>query len=292
MSRRLGRALLRIVAVLALSSFSLALLWLSVQFVRWQPVQAQLGAWLVELKNAPRPAFVEYALTPLQLDRGGQSAPAHIQAVLAPAELAGGSPSWALALQTTASPPIPATGTNLPGVDASLLSVEPARDGSAAPAAPDTPVIPTGELVIPALQLDQALVPVRVESGTWNLDALGDQVGWLETTGTHPQDDLAMVIAGHVTLPAPGGPGPFLNLRELAPGDEVFYRTSEELFVYQVEDIQQVQPDEVQALYVRGGDHLVLVTCTRWNYVKKAYERRLLVNAVLVRTERIKNLSQ
>jgi LPXTG-site transpeptidase (sortase) family protein len=177
-------------------------------------------------------------------------------------------------------------------MDASLLSVEPARDGSAAPAAPDTPVIPTGELVIPALQLDQALVPVRVESGTWNLDALGDQVGWLETTGTHPQDDLAMVIAGHVTLPAPGGPGPFLKLRELAPGDEVFYRTSEELFVYQVEDIQQVQPDEVQALYVRGGDHLVLVTCTRWNYVKKAYERRLLVNAVLVRTERIKNLSQ
>jgi LPXTG-site transpeptidase (sortase) family protein len=140
---------------------------------------------------------------------------------------------------------------------------------------------PTGSLVIPLLDVDQPLVTVPVNGQEWDLSTLGTDVGWLQTTGTHPGDDLAMVFIGHVTLPAPGGAGPFLNLAELKLGDIVEYRSRDKTYVYQVKTREIVSPDHINRLYVADGNRLLLVTCTGYNPLAREYDLRLVVEAVL-----------
>lgn len=144
---------------------------------------------------------------------------------------------------------------------------------------------PSGNLVIPSLDVNQPLVLVEARETEWDLSALGDQVGWLETTGTYPGDDLAMVVIGHITLPYPGGAGPFLNLRNLKDGDLVEYHNGQEAYIYMVESHTVVSPDQVAALYRPDGNRLLLLTCTGYNAVEQRYDMRLLVEAVLIGVE-------
>lgn len=144
---------------------------------------------------------------------------------------------------------------------------------------------PEGSLVIAGLGVDQPVVPVAVNGVEWDLSGLGAQVGWLQTTGAHPGDDLAMVLIGHITLPPPGGYGPFLNLNSLKEGDEVLYRTEQDTYVYRVEGQEVVSPDQVEQLYRPDGSRLLLVTCTGYNALQRKYDQRLLVEAKLVRVE-------
>lgn len=139
-----------------------------------------------------------------------------------------------------------------------------------------------GRLIIPALEIDQRAVQVDVREGIWDLEELDDRIGWLHTTGALPGGELAMVFIGHVTLPPPGGPGPFLELHTLNPADEIFYRTGGKTYTYLVQSKRSVAPDAVENLYVKDGQKLLLVTCTGWNAASRRYDLRLLVEAVLV----------
>jgi LPXTG-site transpeptidase (sortase) family protein len=147
------------------------------------------------------------------------------------------------------------------------------------------PAGPKGELVIPNLKVDTRPQWVFVKDGVWDIETLDKRVGWLQTTGTHPEDDLAMVFIGHITLPYPGGAGPFLYLSELKAGAEIHYRTAETLYVYEVEERAILPPSAIEQVYVREKDKLVLITCTSYNAVTRSYDSRLFVQAALVRTE-------
>lgn len=142
-----------------------------------------------------------------------------------------------------------------------------------------------GQLIIPALEIDAKAAQVDVREGLWDLEPLGDQIGWLHTTGARPGGELAMVFIGHVTLPPPGGPGPFLELHTLKPADEIFYRAGGKTYTYLVQGQRAVRPEAVENLYVKDGQKLLLVTCTGWNAASRRYDLRLLVEAVLVSVE-------
>ena len=187
--------------------------------------------------------------------------------------------------------------TSVPPTAASqLASATPAPQATAAlrptryvePTEP--PLVPTAEptalpqLVIPDLDLEQPIVPVAITDGTWDLTTLGDQVGQLATTGERPEDDLAMALVGHVNV-ALGHPGPFLNLEQLEPLDAVIYRAGGLDYVYVVQGIETVKPEDVHALYVEDGQQLLLVTCADWSYYWRAYARRLIVTTKLLRVE-------
>jgi len=144
-----------------------------------------------------------------------------------------------------------------------------------------------GDLAIPRLGLHQAVMPIPVQDGQWDISNMVMEVGWLETTGTGPGDDLAMVLIGHVTLPGSGDPGPFYELPYLREGAEIHYREGDRLYIYRVEGKRHVDPENVAELYVPDGRKLLLVTCTNWNPIRRAYSERAVVEARLVRVEKL-----
>ena len=155
--------------------------------------------------------------------------------------------------------------------------------------APDSLAAPTpiskAYLIIPSLNVSQAITEVPIVAGQWAIDDLGSQVGLLDSTGTHPGDDWAMAFIGHVTRPWPEIAGPFADLILLEHGEEVIYRANGTDYVYQVERIFRADPRAVDLLYVPDGEKIVLVTCSGWDFVDREYTERLVTRAVLVRTE-------
>jgi LPXTG-site transpeptidase (sortase) family protein len=151
-----------------------------------------------------------------------------------------------------------------------------------APSPTDVAPSRAARLLIPSLALNALIVDVPVRNGSWNVDWLGTDVGRLESMGTRPGDDLAMVFTGHVTLSALER-GPFADLWTIQPWDEIIYRGEGTDFVYAVSGVSTIAPGDVDRLYVSEGDNLLLVTCTDWDYVHEIYRQRLLVRAVLVK---------
>jgi LPXTG-site transpeptidase (sortase) family protein len=145
-----------------------------------------------------------------------------------------------------------------------------------------TPATPP-RLVIPALALDQAIVPLPIVDGQWDLTALDQQIGWLATTGEYPGDDLAMAVIGHVTVGI-GKAGPFAALRRLQPNDQVIYRSGGTDYLYAVQSQVKLDAGAVSQLYVPDGQQLMLVTCSDWSFLGGEYVRRLLVTTSLVGT--------
>lgn len=150
----------------------------------------------------------------------------------------------------------------------------------AASAAPQPPAL----LIIPSLGVVEEIETVPVRDGQWDVSELGTSVGLLQTTGDKPGDDFAMTFVGHVTLPWPRI-GPFANLIRLEHGQKVIYRWDGIDYIYRVESFMRVPPQRVDTLYEPDGDKILLVTCSRWDYLGREYAKRLITRAVLDRTE-------
>lgn len=139
-------------------------------------------------------------------------------------------------------------------------------------------------LLIPLLDVNEKIVAVPLAEGAWDVSRLGVNIGWLPTTGERPGDELAMVFIGHVTV-SPVERGPLADLWTLPPLAEIIYRSEGTDYIYAIKDIVEVNPDEVYKLYVKKSDHILLVTCTAWNFVTETYDKRLLADAVLVKQQ-------
>lgn len=181
---------------------------------------------------------------------------------------------WGLALTVVAGGGLAAYGL------VGLLTPPPDANQTRAEAtlAPQGPA----RLLIPSIQLDESIVAIPLTAAGWDISHLAFHVGWLESTGVRPNDSLAMAFIGHVTISAAQN-GPFARLQNLHPLDEVVYRQGGQDYVYSVANIEHVKPEDLQKLYVAKGDHLLLVTCTDWNYLTETYEGRLLADAVLAK---------
>ena len=146
-------------------------------------------------------------------------------------------------------------------------------------AQPDT----SPQLIIPSLQVREAITDVPIREGEWDISQLQQQIGLLETTGQYPGDDYAMTFVGHVAE-ATTGNGPFLYLTRLRYGDTIVYRLGDTDYTYVIESLNWVSPSAVQTLYQPEGDKIILVTCTSWNAVEQDYKQRFIVQARLTQT--------
>jgi len=132
--------------------------------------------------------------------------------------------------------------------------------------------------------LDEQVVTVPLEGNVWDISGLGDQVGWLTTTGRMPGDDLAMVFVSHVTLSALRN-GPFARLWTLEPGSTVVYSSDGADYVYAVSETVVVSPQEIERLYVPDGRTLLLVTCSIWSWDGDGFAQRVITRAQLATEE-------
>lgn len=136
-------------------------------------------------------------------------------------------------------------------------------------------------LLIPSLGVNQKIVTVSIVKNEWDIARLGENIGWLETTGDNPNSNLAMAFIGHVTV-SRIQQGPFANLWTIKPLGEIIYRKGGVDFVYVVQNMMPAKPNEVGKLFQKSKEHLLLVTCTDYNFITEKYDGRLIVDAVLV----------
>ncbi len=144
---------------------------------------------------------------------------------------------------------------------------------------------PPPQLIIPSLEVSRTIKTVYVVDGQWDISVVKSDIGWLQTTGEHPNDDQGMTFVGHVTRPWPEIAGPLADLMFMEMGDEIIYRYAGTDFVYALERYLKVDPQSVKSLYVDDGAVLSLTTCSNWNFADFQYDKRLIAQARLVRTE-------
>lgn len=155
---------------------------------------------------------------------------------------------------------------------------------TAVPPAPTAAPATFGDLIIPSIGVHHRVTAVPVINGSWDISQLNDQVGHLQTTGTHPQDDLSMTFIGHVTVPWPST-APFADLVLVEHGDEIIYRWNGNDYIYEVSRILRVDPQDVHILYNEDPSTIQIATCSGWDLLDRQYNKRLITRATLIRVE-------
>lgn len=138
-------------------------------------------------------------------------------------------------------------------------------------------------LIIPEIKLDAEIVDVPIVDNTWNVDDLGERIGWLAGTGKAPGDDYAPVLAAHVSTDT-GVAGPFGYLWSLSLGGTIELEIGDRRYTYEVIDRRTAKPADVNKVLIPNGNRLVLLTCEGWDLSRLTYDERLLVIAELRET--------
>jgi LPXTG-site transpeptidase (sortase) family protein len=138
-------------------------------------------------------------------------------------------------------------------------------------------------LEIPALGVQVPIIGVPTSSTGWDLTWLWDQAGYLEGTA-YPTWTGNSVLTGHVYL-SDGSPGPFVNLKALYWGQKVIVHMGGQKYIYQVQDVRRVWPDDNTVLVHQDVPTLTLITCQDYDQAKQSYRYRIAVRAVLVVVE-------
>lgn len=85
-----------------------------------------------------------------------------------------------------------------------------------------------------------------------------------------------MVLAAHVTLAPDGRDGPFVNLRDLTPGDVVTVYMGSQAYTYRIEHLKTVRPTDIEVTYPSDAPRITLITCLNFNQDLGRYEDRLV----------------
>ena len=136
-------------------------------------------------------------------------------------------------------------------------------------------------LDVPALALETAIIGVPKENDNWDVTWLGSQIGWLEGSAQLGHKGNS-VLTAHV-WDALNKPGPFYGLEKLKYGDQVILHAWGQEYVYEVREVFSVKPENVKAMLKHQEKAwLTLVTCQGYDEDSGAYQRRVLVRAVLM----------
>lgn len=116
-------------------------------------------------------------------------------------------------------------------------------------------------LVIPAIELDRAIVPVGMRGIEYVVPDL--EVGWFDQSALPGQGEN-IVLWGHVLpfLYAPAAPPPFARLKELPVGAPLtLYDRDGQAHHYRVTQQVTVLPHEVEYILPGGREQLTMVSC-------------------------------
>jgi LPXTG-site transpeptidase (sortase) family protein len=135
-------------------------------------------------------------------------------------------------------------------------------------------------LEIPVLKLTMPIVGAPLRYGTWDVNWLTNQAGWLEKTA-FPGFPGNSVLTGHVTS-SYGVAGPFAGLNKLQEGDLIFIHTFGQTQIYKVQIVKKVQPNDISVLRHQEKPWLTLLTCEDYDEKTNMYLSRVVVGAELI----------
>jgi LPXTG-site transpeptidase (sortase) family protein len=136
-------------------------------------------------------------------------------------------------------------------------------------------------LVIPNLGLEAQIVGVPEIDRTWEVEWLGNQVGYLHGTA-FPTWPGNTVLTGHV-YNADGNPGIFSNLRNLSYGQQVLIYAWGQNYIYEVRENNLIQVNDLSVFEHQEYDWLTLLTCECFDEELGEYAYRRMIKAVLVK---------
>jgi len=138
-------------------------------------------------------------------------------------------------------------------------------------------------LQIPSLGVNADVVGVPLTNSRWEVEWLGDDVGYLEGTA-YPTWIGNSVLTGHV-YDHQGHPGVFSGLSTLSYGQRVVISAWGQDYIYEVRESRQAPADEISLLSDTGDgyDWLTLITCKGYDEQLDEYRWRHVVRAVLVK---------
>jgi len=163
-------------------------------------------------------------------------------------------------------------------VAAPLTTISPA-----APLQTTTPIAnvvapsPSSTIFIPSLAIYSPVITSIIRNGTWDVDNLGTNVGYLQGTAWLGQQGN-IVLSGHVEM-SDGRQGIFSSLRDIALGDEIVLSEGDAQFRYAVREMRSVQPDDLSVVQPTTTEVLTLITCTSYNFLRNTYDERFVVIA-------------
>jgi LPXTG-site transpeptidase (sortase) family protein len=138
-------------------------------------------------------------------------------------------------------------------------------------------------IVIPSIDLDTVVKYVPFNGDTWLIGGLKQEVAWMGDT-SWPGLGGNTGLAGHVDL-VDGSEGPFWDLKQLQPGDQVIVHTQNKVYTYRVRE-QRVVPDtDLSVVAETSKPQITLITCTDWSSELRTYLQRLIVFAELVQVQ-------
>lgn len=148
------------------------------------------------------------------------------------------------------------------------------------PTAPSVGAAPA-RVSIPAISIDEPLIDLGIQaSGEMEAPANPADVGWF-AGGGRPGGVGPTVIAAHVN-DGPG-PGAFVRLNELVPGDTVDVTDiNGQTFSYVVIEVADYDKAQFPTARVFGAslrDELRLVTCSGWDRAAGSYVQNRVVFA-------------
>jgi len=137
-------------------------------------------------------------------------------------------------------------------------------------------------LEIPSINLKTDIVGVPQVDGSWDVDWLGNNIGWLNGTA-FPTWEGNSVITGHVHN-ASGLPGPFANLKNLKYGDQIIVHLYGQKYIYEVQASRLAKPgtNTYAFQHLKDGSYLTLITCQSYDEKSDSYRYRRIIRAVLV----------
>lgn len=112
---------------------------------------------------------------------------------------------------------------------------------------------PPTRIVIPSVKIDLPIVEAKVVKGYWETSA---------TSASHGVGSANPGERGNTVIFAHGRKGLFLPLREVKMGEVVEVFTQDQKYRYQVFEIKEVKPSEVEVISQTQDERLTLYTCS------------------------------
>ncbi len=187
------------------------------------------------------------------------------------------------ALINTASPPDPApeavAATATP--PAVVMADDVALDvplGEPPTPAPGTYDLNNAQIIIPAVAINAPIIQVYLGGSSWDVSALGLNVGHLQGTTWLTGMPGNIVLSGHVEM-RDGRRGVFAELGNVEVGALVILQQNGEERRYQVTEIASVAPTDLDPVRPTTTERLTLITCDDYNFFSDAYATRTIIIA-------------
>ncbi|MDT0200581.1 class F sortase [Nocardioides sp. AE5] len=185
---------------------------------------------------------------------------------------------WAFITNPFSDPEPTATDVPDPAATPSATPTPEPTPEPTAPAAqePGTP----SRIMIPKLGVDSAVVPIKTKDRMLDPPADANVIGWW-VDGVQPGSAKgSALLTGHSVH---DGTGAFIDLENLADGDEIVVRTDNGELHYAVSDVQVLTKDELvmaspELFSQESEGRIVVITCEDWDGT--AWQSNVIVTAV------------